>query len=41
MNASREDPAERSGYLRYFYLDWRPTRFGIWPPRRGQGGATL
>lgn len=27
----REDPAERSGYLRYFYRGWRPTRFGrIW-----------
>jgi F420H(2)-dependent quinone reductase len=27
----REDPAERSGYLRYFYRQWRPTRFGrIW-----------
>lgn len=24
----REDPAERSGYLRYFYRGWRPTRFG-------------
>jgi hypothetical protein len=31
MKASLEDPAERSGYLRYFYRDWRPTRFGrIW-----------
>jgi hypothetical protein len=31
MKASREDPAERSGYLRYFYRDWRPTRLGrIW-----------
>jgi len=31
MKASPEDPAERSGYLRYFYRDWRPTRFGrIW-----------
>ena len=28
MKASLEDPAERSGYLRYFYRDWRPTRFG-------------
>ncbi len=28
---SRTDPAERSGYLRYFYRDWHPTRFGrIW-----------
>jgi hypothetical protein len=23
-----EDPAERTGYLRYFYRGWRPTRFG-------------
>jgi F420H(2)-dependent quinone reductase len=31
MRPSREDPAERSGYLRYFYRGWRPTRFGrIW-----------
>jgi hypothetical protein len=31
MKASLKDPAERSGYLRYFYRDWRPTRFGrIW-----------
>lgn len=29
--ATREDPAEKEGYLRYFYRDWRPTRFGrIW-----------
>ena len=28
MTTSREDPAERSGYLRYFYRDWRPTRLG-------------
>jgi hypothetical protein len=28
---SREDPAERAGYLRYFYRNWRPTRFGrVW-----------
>jgi hypothetical protein len=26
--APREDPAERSGYLRLFYRDWRPTRLG-------------
>lgn len=27
----REDPAERTGYLRYFYRDWRPTRIGrLW-----------
>ena len=25
---SHEDPAERTGYLRYFYRDWRPTRLG-------------
>lgn len=24
----REDPAERTGYLRYFYKGWRPTRIG-------------
>jgi hypothetical protein len=30
MKASREDPAE-SGYLRFFYRDWRPTRLAkIW-----------
>ncbi len=29
--ALREDPAERSGYLRFFYRDWRPTGLGrIW-----------
>ena len=27
----REDPAERTGYLRFFYRGWRPTRLGrIW-----------
>ena len=31
MRASRGDPAERSGYLRFFYRGWRPTRLGkIW-----------
>ncbi len=26
-----EDPAERAGYLRYFYKGWRPTRIGrLW-----------
>jgi hypothetical protein len=31
MKVLREDPAERSGYLRFFYRDWRPTRLGrIW-----------
>lgn len=28
MRAPRRDPAERSGFLRYFYRDWRPTRLG-------------
>jgi hypothetical protein len=28
---AREDPAERTGYLRFFYRNWRPTRLGrIW-----------
>lgn len=28
---SREDPAERTGYLRFFYRGWRPTRLGrLW-----------
>jgi hypothetical protein len=27
----RQDPAERTGYLRYFYRGWRPTRIGrLW-----------
>src|SRR5512134_3755983 len=27
----REDPAERTGYLRFFYRGWRPTRLGrLW-----------
>ena len=31
MQAAREDPAERRGYLRFFYRDWHPTRLGrIW-----------
>jgi hypothetical protein len=31
LRALRGDPAERSGYLRFFYRDWRPTRLGkIW-----------
>jgi hypothetical protein len=31
MTMPREDPAERRGYLRYFYRDWRPTRLGrLW-----------
>lgn len=24
----RDDPAEKAGYLRYFYRGWRPTRLG-------------
>jgi hypothetical protein len=31
MTKAHQDPAERQGYLRYFYRDWRPTRLGrIW-----------
>jgi hypothetical protein len=31
MRTSRQDPAELSGYLRFFYRNWRPTRLGrIW-----------
>src|SRR6476619_366980 len=31
MAASRQDPAELSGYLSFFYRNWRPTRLGrIW-----------
>lgn len=31
MKGLLDDPAERSGYLRYFYRNWRPTRLGrIW-----------
>jgi hypothetical protein len=31
MKTSLQDPAERKGYLRYFYRNWRPTRFGrLW-----------
>ena len=31
MRVFRVDPAERSGYLRFFYRNWRPTRIGkIW-----------
>lgn len=25
---ARRDPAERQGYLRFFYRGWRPTRLG-------------
>jgi deazaflavin-dependent oxidoreductase (nitroreductase family) len=28
MAMTHRDPAERSGYLRLFYRDWRPTRLG-------------
>ena len=28
MTTTYRDPAERSGYLRLFYRDWRPTRLG-------------
>jgi deazaflavin-dependent oxidoreductase (nitroreductase family) len=28
MATTYHDPAERSGYLRLFYRDWRPTRLG-------------
>ena len=28
---THQDPAERTGYLRYFYRGWRPTRIGrLW-----------
>ena len=31
MTPQPQDPAERSGYLRHFYRDWRPTRLGrLW-----------
>ena len=31
MNNPRpDDPAERSGLMRLFYRDWRPTRLGLW-----------
>ncbi len=31
IRAARSDPAEQSGYLRFFYRDWRPTRLAkIW-----------
>jgi len=28
MSTPERDPAERSGYMRLFYRDWRPTRLG-------------
>ena len=31
MRQSRSDPAEASGYLHFFYRNWRPTRLGrLW-----------
>ena len=34
MNSStHRDPAERSAFMRLFYRDWRPTRFGRWVNR--------
>jgi len=31
MRTARKDPAERRGYLRFFYRNWRPTRVAkIW-----------
>ena len=34
MNNSRHsDPGERSGLMRLFYRNWRPTRFGRWVNR--------
>ena len=34
MNNSRHsDPAERSGLMRLFYRNWRPTRLGRWANR--------
>ena len=31
MTTPRQDPAERSGYLRFLYRDWRPTLVGrLW-----------
>lgn len=42
MSAPREDPAERRGFLRFFYRDWRPTRLGkivngVWAWATGLG----
>jgi deazaflavin-dependent oxidoreductase (nitroreductase family) len=34
MNSSKySDPAERSGLMRLFYRNWRPTRLGRWANR--------
>jgi hypothetical protein len=34
MNDSKpSDPAERSGLMRLFYRNWRPTRLGLWVNR--------
>lgn len=30
---SHTDPAERSAFMRLFYRDWQPTRFGRWANR--------
>lgn len=43
-NEPRRDPAERRGFLRYFYRDWRPTRLGrlvsrVWAWASGWGLA--
>ncbi len=32
-NPRPADPAERSGLMRLFYRDWRPTRLGMWISR--------
>ena len=32
-NSTHSDPAERSGLMRLFYRNWRPTRFGRWVNR--------
>ena len=32
-NSTHPDPAERSAFMRLFYRDWRPTRFGRWVNR--------
>jgi deazaflavin-dependent oxidoreductase (nitroreductase family) len=42
MAPTFRDPAERSGYLRLFYRDWRPTRLGrlvngVWAWLSGRG----
>ena len=32
-NSTHSDPAERSGFMRLFYRNWRPTRLGRWVNR--------